>query len=647
MSKALKLKAKQIDCATVPSCVARYGDELLCFHGAFDDQYDRENRFERFMISFLNAKTFKVLRAERITVGDENLQRGNLFDLEVFDPTYTRMALSPGGKYLAVTLGHEDYTAAVVVDLRSMTIVAIEDHGDQHDQARVLFLSDTVALLSYAGHEYSPWQKFTEWTCEESERDLIFKGDFENEESYTMLGSNLDQTLYAVRRRFREGEDHDGVRDTRSFRSEITFCDINTDEVVRTISFTGRPLSSNVAISGDFETLWDWLGAEEYRAYDSDCYEVKIWKTLLSSDSIELSTLDASEEVVDAKCDFIHVENMFFRQQLCDGKVTEDASDSAYTNLIFTEDKAHFVVGNGAGVVKVFSALSGELELTASTGVENELSYFSQSFYAEQYNAVVCGGQLVLFGYAHSEDEETPGLLFALPLPEPPPTARRARAAAGTAPALQSDKRRSSDVTAAAVAPKGKRQRAEAKEDSVSAADATEKSTNDVSSIYLECCEGTSNKFYRIEVLEGCSVVCHYGPIGSQPGNRVEKTFKTQEEATAFALKTADEKRRKGYVDAITPASDDDSFHAELNSDKVSGRAAAGCTYLECKEGTSNKFYRIETIGATVICHYGAIAAKPGVRVEKSFESHEDAVAHAERIASEKRKKKYRDCTEQ
>ena len=38
-------------------------------------------------------------------------------------------------------------------------------------------------------------------------------------------------------------------------------------------------------------------------------------------------------------------------------------------NPVHAEDQRHFVITNGAGIVKVFCARSGELEVTVSTGV--------------------------------------------------------------------------------------------------------------------------------------------------------------------------------------------------------------------------------------------------------------------------------------
>ena len=142
--------------------MASFGDELLCFHGPFSDQFEGDEEEEVphddddddqgfkscFRVSFLNTKTFKVNRTAKIKVDEKFRFESNVFDQDGSDPIYTRMTVSPGRRYLAVTLGHEDYSAVVFVDLSEMAVAAIKEAVNQHDQMRVVFLSDTVALLS-------------------------------------------------------------------------------------------------------------------------------------------------------------------------------------------------------------------------------------------------------------------------------------------------------------------------------------------------------------------------------------------------------------------------------------------------------------------------------------------------------------------
>jgi len=62
--------------------------------------------------------------------------------------------------------------------------------------------------------------------------------------------------------------------------------------------------------------------------------------------------------------------------------------------------------------------------------------------------------------------------------------------------------------------------------------------------IYLENTEGTSNKFYEID-LDGCTVNCRYGKIGDG-GNTTSKDFDSEEKAEKHATKTVNDKRKKG-----------------------------------------------------------------------------------------------------
>ena len=66
--------------------------------------------------------------------------------------------------------------------------------------------------------------------------------------------------------------------------------------------------------------------------------------------------------------------------------------------------------------------------------------------------------------------------------------------------------------------------------------------------IYLEFVEGTSSKFWSVEV-EGGSHTVRYGRIGTA-GQSKESSFGSEEDAVKDAEKQADKKRKKGYADA-------------------------------------------------------------------------------------------------
>jgi predicted DNA-binding WGR domain protein len=70
---------------------------------------------------------------------------------------------------------------------------------------------------------------------------------------------------------------------------------------------------------------------------------------------------------------------------------------------------------------------------------------------------------------------------------------------------------------------------------------------------YLELSEeennGISHKFYAVTVEE-CSVTIQYGRIGTD-GSKSTSSYATAPEAEKFALKKVNEKKRKGYADAV------------------------------------------------------------------------------------------------
>lgn len=71
-----------------------------------------------------------------------------------------------------------------------------------------------------------------------------------------------------------------------------------------------------------------------------------------------------------------------------------------------------------------------------------------------------------------------------------------------------------------------------------------------MSVVYLECHEGTANKFYRME-LDGTTVTSTWGATGEgKPSSTQVKSFDSEAEALKFFTKTEQQKRGKGYEDA-------------------------------------------------------------------------------------------------
>ena len=100
-----------------------------------------------------------------------------------------------------------------------------------------------------------------------------------------------------------------------------------------------------------------------------------------------------------------------------------------------------------------------------------------------------------------------------------------------------------SAMTKAATAPAKPKA---AKKDSAGAASAVAPPPRSGAVAYLECTEGTSNKFYEIS-LAGTSVHSRYGKIGDG-GATTTKEFGTAAEAQTFMDKTVKEKTKKGYA---------------------------------------------------------------------------------------------------
>lgn len=76
----------------------------------------------------------------------------------------------------------------------------------------------------------------------------------------------------------------------------------------------------------------------------------------------------------------------------------------------------------------------------------------------------------------------------------------------------------------------------------------------EISQHYLECTDGTSNKFYRTVVIANKStnlatLICAYGPIGRAGQGKVTHGV-SLDAAWREAKKKVSEKERKGYVEA-------------------------------------------------------------------------------------------------
>jgi predicted DNA-binding WGR domain protein len=171
-----------------------------------------------------------------------------------------------------------------------------------------------------------------------------------------------------------------------------------------------------------------------------------------------------------------------------------------------------------------------------------------------------------------------------------------------------------------------------------------------MSSAYLECVEGKSNKFYEIS-YDATEVTTRYGACGKD-GTRGSKSFDTEAEAKKFFDKTVAEKTKKGYKPVGKPAADEDEEaepeepeEAEEAKEEITETAVpAGkdhTVYLECVEGKSNKFYEISHHGTEVETRYGA-CGKDGTRGSKSFGSVTEAQKFFDKTVAEKVKKGYK-----
>ena len=66
-----------------------------------------------------------------------------------------------------------------------------------------------------------------------------------------------------------------------------------------------------------------------------------------------------------------------------------------------------------------------------------------------------------------------------------------------------------------------------------------------IADTYLECHEGTANKFWRLKI-DGCTTIVTYGRVGTD-GQTDSKIHNNEDAAKKFATKIQLEKERKGY----------------------------------------------------------------------------------------------------
>ncbi|WP_211365564.1 WGR domain-containing protein [Polyangium fumosum] len=122
-------------------------------------------------------------------------------------------------------------------------------------------------------------------------------------------------------------------------------------------------------------------------------------------------------------------------------------------------------------------------------------------------------------------------------------SAPRTSAARAPAPAAKRSRAASSSgrTTTAAAAPAA----------AAAAAPAPAPAAADANRTYLELSEdgGGSHKFYEV-LIDGTKVSIRYGRIGDG-GQKQEQKFRTAAEATAFAQKKINEKKKKGYAAAV------------------------------------------------------------------------------------------------
>jgi predicted DNA-binding WGR domain protein len=137
------------------------------------------------------------------------------------------------------------------------------------------------------------------------------------------------------------------------------------------------------------------------------------------------------------------------------------------------------------------------------------------------------------------------------------------------------------------------------------------------------------------------------------------KSYPTLAEAKDFIVKILAEKRNKGYEDKVKDAIPDRS-HLVPNvapqratavqatnveeDNKGAAKGASRTVYLECKEGSSNKFYELflfTTGKVAVYTRYGRIGTS-GMESEKSYPSVTEATEFYESTLAEKLKKGYK-----
>ena len=165
---------------------------------------------------------------------------------------------------------------------------------------------------------------------------------------------------------------------------------------------------------------------------------------------------------------------------------------------------------------------------------------------------------------------------------------------------------------------------------------------------FLRCTEGNSDKFYELS-LKGTTVISRYGRYGSNGATSI-KEFDTIKDCMGYITTVSTEKLKKGYSEEkpSTVTKDLKRVKCEMESSINIKAPNEGVPiednetfYLECKEGSSCKFYELRRTADKVRIRYGRIGTD-GVSSEKIFDNDiEAAKKFVAKSMSEKEKKGY------
>ncbi len=181
-----------------------------------------------------------------------------------------------------------------------------------------------------------------------------------------------------------------------------------------------------------------------------------------------------------------------------------------------------------------------------------------------------------------------------------------------------------------------------------------------------EFSEGSSNKFWQIDMKGGTGFTTKYGKIGTD-GQTSLKEYGSPAEAKKEYDKLIAEKTKKGYElvgggGGGRAAADDDEDEDEDDDEAPAPKKAAakpapaakaapakaavpakkggGARYFEFVEGSSSKFWEIKMTGTDVTTRYGKIGTD-GQNTLKQFGDAAAATKEYEKLVKEKTKKGY------